>query len=320
MSVFLHKSFEEQVELLESRGMLFENPESRKKAVQKLSIIPYYKIKEFARPFAKVYFSNNQKVIDYQQTKFEKITIRYYQDKRLRLLLLDALEDIEVALKTQVAFVLGSRGLEAYGYLQFSKWCNKEEYCKHYISYREEKFKKQLRIKIDNETTPEIKEKLKIDNKKYPPIWLAINLMTFGQIIKLIELMSTTNIRQISKQYDCSDSELISWLKNLNLLRNMCAHNSNVIDLKIHTTPMLREEWKSLLFQMKEGVYSNRIALSIIIVKYMMESIDPKYNLKEILNSFQTLIEQSDKQANYYGLRNKKVLKMLKKNFLFAKI
>ncbi len=29
----------------------------------------------------------------------QKITVRYYQDKRLRLHLLDALEDIEVALK-----------------------------------------------------------------------------------------------------------------------------------------------------------------------------------------------------------------------------
>ncbi|MDN2939726.1 Abi family protein, partial [Streptococcus suis] len=56
----------------------------------------------------------------------------------------------------------------------------------------------------------------KIDNMKYPPIWLAINLMTFGQIINLIELMSTNNIRQIAKQYDCSDAELLSWLKCLN--------------------------------------------------------------------------------------------------------
>ncbi|HEM2874490.1 TPA: Abi family protein, partial [Streptococcus suis] len=37
--------------------------------------------------------------INYQNTPFKKITVRYYQDKRLRLHLLDALEDIEVALK-----------------------------------------------------------------------------------------------------------------------------------------------------------------------------------------------------------------------------
>ncbi|MFX3995876.1 Abi family protein, partial [Streptococcus suis] len=65
--------------------------------------------------------------------------------------------------------------------------------------------------------------------------------MTFGQIINLIELMSTNNIRQIAKPYDCSDAELLSWLKCLNLLRNMCAHHSNIIDLKMNTTPILRE-------------------------------------------------------------------------------
>ena len=320
MSSFSHKSFVEQVDLFESRGMLFDGEQDKKKAEQKLSIISYYKLKEFARPFSKIEIVDGERRINYQNTKFKKIPVRYYQDKRLRLYLLDALEDIEVALKTQVAFVLGYGRLGPYGYLDFSQWCNKKEYCKHYLAYREDKFKKQLKAELKRTTSPEINEKLKIDNVKYPPIWLAINLMTFGQIINLIELMSTSNIRQIAKQYDCSDAELISWLKCLNLLRNMCAHNSNIIDLKMHTTPMLREEWKGLLFELKEGVYSNRIALPIIIVKYMMEAIDNQYNFKEILGSFKKLVDKSNKQANYYGLKSKDVLNIIQNNSLYSKI
>ncbi|HHT7641814.1 TPA: Abi family protein [Streptococcus suis] len=320
MSSFSHKSFEEQVALLESRGMLFSGEQDKKKAEQKLSIISYYKLKEFARPFSKIVTVDGVRQINYQNTPFKKITVRYYQDKRLRLHLLDALEDIEVALKTQVAFVLGYRRLGPYGYLNFSQWCNKKEYCKHYLKYREEKFKKQLKAELKRTTSPEIKEKLKIDNMKYPPIWLAINLMTFGQIINLIELMSTNNIRQIAKQYDCSDAELLSWLKCLNLLRNMCAHNSSIIDLKMHTTPILREEWKELLYELKEGVYSNRIALPIIIVKYMMDAIDNQYNFREIFGSFRKLIDKSQRQANYYGLKNKEVLNCLQHNSLYTRI
>ncbi|HFR3547799.1 TPA: Abi family protein, partial [Streptococcus suis] len=103
MSSFSHKSFEEQVALLESRGMLFSGEQDKKKAEQKLSIISYYKLKEFARPFSKIVTVDGVRQINYQNTPFKKITVRYYQDKRLRLHLLDALEDIEVALKTQVA-------------------------------------------------------------------------------------------------------------------------------------------------------------------------------------------------------------------------
>lgn len=83
---------------------------------------------------------------------------------------------------------------------------------------------------------------------------------------------------------------------------------------------MLREEWKELLFELKEGVYSNRIALPIIIVKYMMEAIDNQYNFKEILGSFKKLVDKSNKQANYYGLKSKDVLNIIQNNSLYSKI
>lgn len=44
---FEHKSYEEQITLLESRSMCFENDASRNKAINSLSMVSYYKIKEF---------------------------------------------------------------------------------------------------------------------------------------------------------------------------------------------------------------------------------------------------------------------------------
>ncbi|HGA1412934.1 TPA: hypothetical protein ACIRJZ_002042, partial [Streptococcus suis] len=63
--------------------------------------------------------------------------------------------------------------------------------------------------------------------------------------------------------------------------------------LKCIQHQILREEWKELLYELKEGVYSNRIALPIIIVKYMMDAIDNQYNFREIFGSFRKLIDKS---------------------------
>src|SRR5699024_10971889 len=120
--------------------------------------------------------------------------------------------------------------------------------------------------------------------------------------------------------YDCSGAALLSWLKCLNLLRSMCAHNANIIDLKMHKTPMLLEEGMELLYELKEGAYSKRIALPIIIVKYMIEAIDKQYNFREIFGSFRKLIDKSQKQANYYGLKSKEVLNSLQNNSLYTRI
>jgi len=55
--------------------------------------VPYYKIKEFARPYCKINKEKDVK-IDYQQTKFEHVLSRYYQDKNLRIQLLHLLEEL----------------------------------------------------------------------------------------------------------------------------------------------------------------------------------------------------------------------------------
>ena len=100
----------------------------------------------------------------------------------------------------------------------------------------------------------------------------------------------------------------------------MCAHNSNLIDMKLKTTPIIREEWKELLFELKEGVYSNRVALPIIVIKYMIDAVDPKYRFGTIFNAFEKLIRNNDMQAKYYGLKNVEVINILRKESLYTKI
>lgn len=59
-SIFLHKEYSEQIEIFKSRNMIFGDD---KQAEITLSRIPYYKIKEFGRPFCRKIESG----IDYQK-------------------------------------------------------------------------------------------------------------------------------------------------------------------------------------------------------------------------------------------------------------
>ena len=66
---------------------------------------------------------------------------RYYQDKNLRIHLLHAIEKIEVALKTWVAFILGEQ-YGAFGYLNFQNGVIKIDTQKFEIEKRQFFFKK----------------------------------------------------------------------------------------------------------------------------------------------------------------------------------
>ena len=56
-----------------------------------------------------------------------------------------------------------------------------------------------------------------------------------GDVVKIVELMNTTHQKKLAKCYDCTPEELISWLGCLNLIRNICAHNSNLVDITLKT-------------------------------------------------------------------------------------
>ncbi|MCO4353397.1 Abi family protein [Staphylococcus agnetis] len=290
--------FQEQAELLIERGMVINNIDN---AIKKLENIGYYKLKEFAHPLSKVTkneLGTNIRV--YNDVNFDDVITRYYQDKNLRMGLLHAIEKIEVSFKTRISYVLGET-YGAFGYLDFSKWCNKNEYCKHYLSYQENRFKKDLIKKTKLSRNHEIKEKKNFNETKLPSVWLMTDVLMFGDLVNLLTLMSKNNLQKISNYYECSNKQLISWLKCLNFIRNICAHNSNVIDIKLTTSPIIHNDWKGDIFQFKDGNYSNRLAVVIFIIQHFIKQINNKYKIKRITNSIKKIVGNDTRRINQLG-------------------
>lgn len=112
-------TFQEQIELLKSRGIIVKNVEKSSKKIENIS---YYKLKEYATPFICAYIDGSPK---YKGLEFDELLERYYQDKNLRIHLFHVIEKIEVSLKTRLAYDLGN--MNAYGYLETDKWINKTD-------------------------------------------------------------------------------------------------------------------------------------------------------------------------------------------------
>lgn len=165
--------FQEQLNLFSDRGMDIENAK-----VKKLENIRYYRLKEFARPLSKETEINGEINIDYSGVTFSEVLARYYQDKNLRIFLLHAIEKIEVSVKTNLSYILGEK-YGAFGYLDFSKWSDRERFSKYTIQKREIKFKKQLLWtvkKLPNHSDAKMKKNTDYDG--FPTVWLALNILT----------------------------------------------------------------------------------------------------------------------------------------------
>lgn len=293
-------SFAEQIDLFESRGILFDNNDDKIRSARTLEFISYYKIKEIARPFE--VRNVGQEDVRYNPISFSYLMSRYYQDKNLRIYLLHAIEQIEVAIKTQTAYVLGNK-YGAFGYLNFGQWCDKQEYCKHYLKYKEDVFKRNLREFVKRSGLLRTINSNRFNKDNYSAVWFSINLLTFGQLVDVLELMSRDSLTQIADKFECERKELLSWLKCLNLIRNTCAHNSIIIDFRLKTEPIIKDEWKQYLYQNHQGKYSNRIALPILIIKHLVVQSQKNYKLNDINDSLRKLIKD-DSSAKYFGFKD----------------
>ncbi|WP_072240963.1 Abi family protein, partial [Listeria monocytogenes] len=299
-----HLDFNEQINLLESRGMSVDD---KRRAQKKLENIGYYKLKEFAQPLSKVKEDESgNKIRRYDGVKFDSVLTRFYQDKNLRIYLMHAIEKIEISLKTKLAYILGAGSYGPFGYLSFSNWCNREKYCKYFLIDHQRKFKFRLREKVRLSNYGEIKDKSNQNEEGFPSVWLMIDVLTFGDVLVLIDYMSIRNLNTLSNFYNCTPKELTSWLKCLKFIRNLCAHNSNVIDVKLKTTPIIKIDWKNILykFEGKTNKYTDRLAVVLCIIKHFTNEINPTYHYDNISRSIFKIINKDEKNAQIIGFAN----------------
>ncbi|MCJ0563508.1 Abi family protein, partial [Enterococcus cecorum] len=294
-------SWNEQLELFKSRGMIVNDSD-----IEKIQNISYYRLKEFARPLAKIKKSNGKSEIRYNGIEFKEVLTRYYQDKNLRLHILHAIEKIEVSIKTRISYVLGSN-YGAFGYLNFSSWSNRKKYSKFTIEKVQFDIKNRL-VKITKKSqSSEVRNRNNLDQDGFPSVWLGIDLLMFGDIVKILEIMSESNLKSISSHYCCTNDELISWMKCLNFVRNACAHNSNLIDIKLTTKPKFRKSWSNFLYFMKSDKGkkpTNRLSIIIVILIELVKQINPKYKWQDIQNSIRNLCKENEERAHLLGFNS----------------
>lgn len=301
---------EDQLDLFYRRGMIITDKD---KHIEKLKHISYYRLKEFAQPYSKVIMYGDVPVLRYEDIFFDDVVKRYYQDKNLRINLLHAIEKIEVSLKRNISFILGKR-YGAFGYLDFSLWANKQDYSKFKLEEKQYRFKSDLLKKVKKSSLSDLKNENNLNEDGFPSIWIASEILMFGNLVYLIELMSGKNQKELARFYNCTVKELLSWLKCLNFARNVCAHNSNIIDIQLQTKPLIRSDWnKNYLYTTKDKsgseISTNRVAVIILIVTTLVHQINDKYRLKPIRSNLASICKDSnptkaDKNANLIGFAN----------------
>ncbi|MEA2028374.1 MAG: Abi family protein, partial [Campylobacterota bacterium] len=117
-----HNSFEEQLSKLKSRNLIITNEEY---TLSKLQHINYYRLSAYFLPY-QYRKDSTQKDQFLPDTSFEDIVKLYYFDSKLRTIIFEAIEVIEIYLRTQIAYH-HSLKFGAFGYLYIATLRSKHQ-------------------------------------------------------------------------------------------------------------------------------------------------------------------------------------------------
>lgn len=207
------KSFEDQLDILMSRGLLVSD---RKKSVETLKHINYYRLSAYS-----LTLRHDDRF--YPKTTIENIIELYNFDDAFRHLIFIYTTVIENSFRTYTAY----HHSQKYGPLGYLNNQNFENEWFHST------FLSELNRCINRSDDVFIKHHLK-DLKGVFPFWVAIEVTTFGMVSKLYKNFLNEDKDLIAKTYFSVSREYIeNWLHCAAIARNISAHGARFYNRKL---------------------------------------------------------------------------------------
>lgn len=277
-------TIEEQADLLLSRGMLGD----KSLIISRLSVVNYYRLSGYWYPFRQIDNENFK-----PDTTFDKIWRRYVFDRRLRLLVIDAIERIEVAVRSQLAYHHAHFYNDPFAYAS-NPSALPELNTKDRTQFLEE-IKNET--KYSKETFAEHFRKKYSDEHQYMPVWIASEIMTFGCMLTFFRGSPHDVRKKIADIFGITEEVFSSWLLTLNTVRNICAHHGRLWNRELGVKPKIPR--KQLMWHEPVEVSNNRIFCILTICKYSLDLIASQSKWTERLKHL--LSEFSDIPINRMG-------------------
>ncbi|MCB1893593.1 MAG: Abi family protein [Rhodocyclaceae bacterium] len=257
---------EQQVELLEKRGMAIPD---RTRAAHYLTHINYYRLRAYWLPFEEQAGDGSHRFR--AGTSFEDALTLYLFDRKLRLMLMDAIERVEVAVRTRWAHVLALRyGPHAYlrGEIFQEAW--KYRRCLEGLT---EEIARSHETFIDHYRTTYSEPEL-------PPLWAACEVMSFGQLSKWLEnLKYRADQKEIAAPYGLDPMVLGSFLHHLTHIRNLCAHHSRLWNRRLTFTMRLPRNPRHIVGWFNPAAERN-LYNTLVMLTYLLGVIAPHSSWK----------------------------------------
>lgn len=249
----IYSSPKEFVAFLQKAGLEVADPH---KAASYAHNIGYFRLAVYMFPFLEEPKSSFRFK---PGTTFEQILRIYDFDKKLRLLLFNEIEKIEIAFRNAILYTMQAMTADPF-------WITKAEY-------------------VGNETLDYIKREYnksgedfivhfrKVLRKPTAPAFTVAEILSFGTMTWIYKCLPFKYRKDVARKFCLNAPVLESWINVVVLMRNACCHHSRLWN-RVNNIITLDMEgmWRPWL---TENPDKRRVYYNICIVKYMLDIISP---------------------------------------------
>lgn len=218
-------SLAEQVAYLRDKRLVISDENY---ANRYLSTIGLFRLKSYAAPF----YEKGTRVFR-TGTSFEDLLALYVFDRKLRLLALDALDRIEIAVRSAISNVMSEQAGPHW-------FLDAENFSDRFVTRRgrDGRTAYEHLVQTIRYATRQDSRTGHPDCQKYheifcepdvPPSWIVAEVLTMGTWSKLYPgIREKRYRRQIAKRFEFRHDDFEGWIHELTNLRNHCAHHQRV--------------------------------------------------------------------------------------------
>ena len=262
-------SLDDMVGLMESRGLLIPDKE---RARHYLRYINYYRLSGYGYLLEDEHTDGERSHRYPEGATFEDLLRLYIFDRHLRLSVMDAIERIEVGVRTVIVSELSHQHGTGHWYLSPELFKKSDDFT-HAGLIRNIK---QSTAFTAEEGTEKFQQRQPFithyyqtyDDPEYPPSWMLVEVMTLGSWSKVYANLNVSKDRKrISRIFDLPPDILESWLHSLTYMRNLCAHHSQIYGRRLAFPPKRKALWPELP--------RNAFARFIAVMEYLLHKMAP---------------------------------------------
>jgi len=254
-------SFSQQAALLTARGLVgtLGQVESR------LRDVSYYRLSAYWHSFKRP----DETLIP--GTTLDQVWRRYVFDRHLRLLVMDAVERVEVALlRTRMVEQFTTR------YGPFGHRVSK--------NFRPD-FKPADHTKFlcDLDHAAERSREIfvahfrsKYTSEPYLPLWMSAEIMTFGQLFTFYRQMHRAEQQQLALEFGILPPVLESWLHTLNFIRNNCAHHGRLWNRELPLRPLIPDRKHQPDWHVPAAPRNDRVYAVLLLLRHFQRIVAPQ--------------------------------------------